>query len=504
MTTGARLRAVGLSWPLAWMGLLALVLVWTRLTGLDQSLYHDEVVTVQRYVIPGPDGFLFSPYKPNNHVLFSWLAWLTTSVVGQSEALDRAWSVFPGVAAVGLLGWWVWGRLGPWTAVIAVFFLTIAPLNLLLVKQARGYGLTSLALVLLLIASDRVLREPSRRSLAAWGAAGFLGIATLPVFVLAFLGSAAGLALAVARLRAVAVVVAAVAAAATAFYAPLLGDMLHYGSRHVAPLEFALEFAAPVHPLRLPWHAPVSGPADLGAAGVELLVTGGWSDTCQGRCFRGADFVRYALPALALIAWGAVALWRAHGIRLLGLITMPMLFTFTALAVSGLFVLDRFLSHLLPAVAVLMAVAVAAAGSALWEVRRLRGVVVVLGSLLALSGVMRVMDLNSRWVALPIEDMKQVGAIVNKSGVEPVVTNSHRPQGLYFYVDVGDRLRTPSIEQLQTLFCDRAAAFVYIEHHAAPGRPDTACLSGRGAARVRVNQRSRGRSVDVWIVPPPS
>src|SRR5688572_30665359 len=90
------LRAAGLSWPLAWMGLVAVVLVWTRLIGLEQSFQQDEVFTVQEYVIPGPDGFLFGEYSPNNHVLFSWLAWLTASVVGQSEPLDRIWGVFPG------------------------------------------------------------------------------------------------------------------------------------------------------------------------------------------------------------------------------------------------------------------------------------------------------------------------------------------------------------------------------------------------------------------------
>jgi hypothetical protein len=505
-----RLRTAGLSWPLAWMGLLAVVLLWTRLVGLDQSFYQDEVFTVRQYVIPGPDGFLFSPYNPNNHLLFSWLTWITTSVLGQSEALDRIWAVFPGLAAVGLLGWWAWRRLGPWTAVIVVFIMTIAPLNLLLMKQARGYGLTSLAFVLLLIASDRVLMAPSRRSFAAWGAAGFVGMAAHVVFTLAFLGSAVGLALVVARRRTVLVVVAMVGAAVAVFYAPLLSGMVDDFYKYFATTLPDKSYLAargsslglvPVEGPHLAWHGPVTGPADLGAAGVELMVTGDSSSTCQSGCFRGADFVRYALPALALIALGAVVLWRAHGLRLLVLITMPLLLTFTALSVTGVFVVDRFLSHLLPAVAVLMAVAIAAIGSALWRTRLLRGVVVVLGSVLALSGLMQVIDLNSRWVAVPFEDMKQVGAIVNQSGVEPVVTNSSAPDGLLFYI--GEDIRRLSVDELRALFCDRAATFVYVDHPLRSIRPDTECLYARRAAKVRVNQRGRGGFLDVWIVPPP-
>lgn len=509
---GERLRRAGITWPLAWMGLLALVILWTRLVGIDQSFQQDEAYTVQYYLIPGPDGFLSRAYNPNNHLLFSWLGWLTTSALGQSEPLDRLWGVIPGMAAIGLLGWWVWKRLGPWTAVITVFLMAIAPLNLEFVKQARGYGLASLAFVLMLIASDRALRDPSRRAFAAWGVAGFIGVATHLVFSITFVGSAIALALAVPARRTIAIVFGLVTIACLLFYAPLLDGLLDTtlkysmqplpGRAYFASLDLhGLIAATPAIPT-VPWHGPVSGAGLLSAREVELLMTGDVRATCQGNCFQGSDFVRFALPGLVLAALGAAALWRSHGWRLVVILAVPMLVTFTPLAVTGALVADRFLLHLLPVAAVLMAAAIAAIASAVGRVRPLRPVLVVLGSLLALFGVTRILDLTSRWTATPYENTKLVAQVANGSGIRPVVTNSDRSAGIRFYV--GADLEVRQIADLEALFCDRRASFTYIDYPVRSDRPNTDCLYQRGAARVHVTQRGRGRFTDVWVVPPRS
>jgi hypothetical protein len=505
---GHWLRGHRVSWPLAWMGLLALVLVWTRLVGLDQSLQHDEVFTVQHYVIPGPDGILFGRYEPNNHVLFNWLTWVTTSLLGQSEALDRIWGVLPGLGAVAILGWWSWRRLGPWTAVAVVSFAVAAPLNLELVKQVRGYGLTSLAGVLLIVTADRVMIAQSRRNIAAWGVAGFIGICTHMMFVLAFLGSALALALIRANRRTVALTVAVVGIAAAAFYGPLLGQMVgdffqYYASTedpsgYIASIgQLPLQIAADAGRPPLAWHGLLSGPGGLVAPGVELFLTGDTRPSCQVRCYVGRDIVAFVLPVLALAAVGSIALWRSDERRLLAVITMPVAFTFLVLTLARVFVADRFVSHLLLFVVLLMAIGVTAIGQALSRQGTLRPVVVTGGSFLALFGLAQVLDLHSRWVATPFEDMKQVGAIVRGSNVEPVITNSTRPNGLYFYIG-GGRLRTLPTDELEAEFCSRRA-FVYVDHPLRSTHADTACLVERGAAKLTVVQRGRGGFIDIWI-----
>src|SRR5215217_7481549 len=96
-------RSSGTNLAIGWLVLLGVVLIWTRLVGLDQSLQHDEAFAVEQYIEPGPSGTLFGQYEPNDHVLFNLVTWGTTQGLGRSEALFRLWAALPGLAAAGLL-----------------------------------------------------------------------------------------------------------------------------------------------------------------------------------------------------------------------------------------------------------------------------------------------------------------------------------------------------------------------------------------------------------------
>jgi hypothetical protein len=209
--------------PLVCLGVFALVLLWTRLVGLDQSLQNDEIFAVERYIVPGPDGTLFGDYEPNDHVLFNLVTWVTTLGLGRSEALYRLWSVLPGMAAVGLLGWWCWGRLGRWTAVVFTLLAVVAPNHLELFKQARGYGLVTLAGAAMLVVADRFELTGSRRWLAGWGTAAFVGVYTHFGIAPALAGQAGVMATRRDLRRSVFVATAIVTALALVGYAPLLG-----------------------------------------------------------------------------------------------------------------------------------------------------------------------------------------------------------------------------------------------------------------------------------------
>src|SRR6478609_3318518 len=172
----------------------ALVLVWSRLALVNNSLWYDEITTVQDYVSKGPRGIFFGTYIPNNHVLFSLLTWATTEFVGHFEAAYRLWSVVPGLAAVGVVAWWSWRRLGPAAAAGVVVLFTVAPDHLLLTPQARGYGLGMLAGAGMLVAAARASDHADNVDVVAFAAFGLIGIWTLPVFVLTFVAQGAALA----------------------------------------------------------------------------------------------------------------------------------------------------------------------------------------------------------------------------------------------------------------------------------------------------------------------
>jgi hypothetical protein len=456
--------------PAAIAALAGLLLVWSRLLPLGHSLWNDEAFSALYYIRPGP-GAIFGRYLPNDHMLFELLAWATANLTGDfSEPMLRAWSVLPAIAAASLMTAWLWRRLGAGVAAAFAVLAATAPQYMTLSSQARGYGLAYLAVVVMTIAADRLLWLGGRRELVGFAAAAIAGIWTLPVFALAVVPLAALLATRPSLRRSTAWAMAAVAIAALAFYAPVLGDVLHSSGQHFG--------------VRLPWYGVVSGPLeDQLAPSVTLLV----ASISSGLA---------AVVAGLLVAAGVLSLWRRPERYLALVLLAPAGFAYLVLEAARLYEAPRFVSFVgLPLLA-LPAVALAHAGRLAARARFGGPVVAAAAAALALFALDKGELASGRAAATPIENFSLAARIVAASGIATVITNSTEPTGFRYYLGAG-RVGLESPEILGALFCSNLAPFVYLEHGHGPQVP-TSCLSARGATPVSVPQTRS--TVRVWLV----
>ncbi|MBA3421578.1 MAG: hypothetical protein H0U12_06740 [Thermoleophilaceae bacterium] len=506
---------------------LAALLFWTRLVGLDESLWWDEIYAVVTAINVGPSGIWFGTYQPNNHVLFNLLTWATAVMLGPSEPVYRVWSVLPALGAAALLTAWAWRRLGRLTAVFVLFLVTTAPIYVDLTRQARGYGLMALAAVGLLVTADRLIAAGSkddaglarpiggeraqRRRWVAYGAAGMLGLYTHVGFVFGFLTQTLVLLLRRSLLRAAIVTVVAAGILCLAFYAPLLGQMAsnlsyNYGGKPRTEDKKQAHAPGPGQGNKearppLEWHSTVTGAASLAAPVVEVVARGKYDESCTVRCYSGKRLL-LVLPVLLAAGIGGWSLWRFGRRWLLALLAIPPTATFFVLTVPQGFVANRFVSFTLVHILVLMAIGLSAALAWAWSFQRARPVVAPLGLLLALFALFQFTVAAMRWIKIPKEDMKRAAAIVEQSGARPIVTNSKYLLGWRYYLKPEDVTRLAPA-RLESMFCNENGGFGFIDHPLMTQMVNTSCLAGRGT-RIRVPQRSRGKHIDVWLVPPRS
>jgi hypothetical protein len=504
--------AAGMLVALACMGL-----VWTRTLALEQSLWGDELFSVRAYIERGPSG-IFGRYVPNDHMLFELLEWIGTAVSGDhGAAAYRFWAVVPAIVAATLLTWWLWRRLDRWVAAIFAVLATSSPLFLDLGTEGRGYGLGFLAGAAMVIAADRFAWTHSRGSLALLALAALAGIWTLPLIVLPFLGVAGVLMAHRALRRRVLIAVALVGVASLLFYLPVLGDVISSSSQQVGA--------------RLSWHAVLTGPVrDLLAPSVSLLLA--HASAGVGEAIAGV-----------LLAIGLAALWHRPERLLALLLFAPAVFTYLILKLGGFYVVasfdghsqlstlaieDRFTSFLLLPLLVGMAVGVVELGrwlakvsvslpmarpGSVWRLgspvgaaRSLSihplGPLVLLGAVvLSLFALGRIDSLARHDAEVPLESYAEVGAIVRRTGIWPVVTNSTHRLGLKYYIDPSGRhVRTLSPAALEAMFCSRQAGFIYIEHPLYSPHVNTTCLHQRGAVAIEVPER-RDRPITVYVLP---
>ncbi|MDQ3933204.1 MAG: hypothetical protein M3340_01080 [Actinomycetota bacterium] len=461
---------------------IGVVLVWTRLVGLDASLWNDEAFTIVHYIDGGPGEILFGDYQTNNHLLFNLLAWGTTSTFGDSEAAYRIWSVLPAIASVGVVCGWLWRRGRPLLGLGVAAIATASPYHWDLSQQARGYGLCFLFSSLMLVAADSATRGWGRRGVAAVFAAGAAGIATLPVFVLAFLGQVAALFTRPGLRRSLMVGLGVVAAVSIAIYAPLSGGVQ--------------ESAALGSGNGVPWHERVLAPLRVARPSLDLLV--------------GRHVEAGALVVGSLALAGAWSVWRRDDRALALNLLAPPVAVGLLMTILQLHVEDRFVAFLFFHVAVLVALGIAAgaslAGRAVRDPRAPRAVALGL-ALLAAVALVRLAREHQRSLAKPREAFKEAGAAVHASGVRRVVTNSSRPVGLQQYL--GRRGFTVlEHDALARLFCTTRAPLAFVYHpfrspqDPRPAEVDFACLIERGATRLRFPQRERGGFMEVWILTP--
>lgn len=466
-TRGARLLFAAL------YAILGLVLVGTRLTGLDRSFWHDEVIAVEEFVRTGPREILTGPDL--SHELFSLLAWATSAVAGESEIAFRLWSVVPFIAGVALVTMWLHIRMTPIAGVLFLYLATVTPLLLDITRQARGYGLAFLAMSIVIVAALEADRSRKRWTVVAFCVGGLIGTWTLPQFAVAFVATGAVL-LMYRDLRRWTVLGLGISLLAIiAWYAPHIGQV-----RDAARIEDGVQIntlelaTAPIDQVLIPAFLWIDGTALVaGLVWLPLVVV-------LALIMGSSPLVRERRTALVLVT-GVVA-------------------TVLVLWLDRAYVVPRYLSYLLVPLFVLLSTGMAAIFVRIPgrpAVVRTVASFVVLG-LLAARFVVTAPDV----IRLPREAYKNAAAIIESEGpaAAPVFAYVRNPEGLEHYLERPvHHLRQP--DKVAATICGRREAVVYVMQPFALRPVAVPCLARTGVRHYRFEQYARGNEMNVWFVP---
>ena len=456
-------------------GLLGATLLISRLAGLDKSYWFDEVITVKYFASVGPRGILTGHYIPNNHELFSLLAWVTSWAVGESEIAFRLWSVLPFLAGVALVTAWLHTRLKPLSGVLFLFLATVSPMLLDLSRQARGYGLAFFAMSVLIVGALEADRRGRTFAIAAACFGGVVGTWTLPSFGIGFV--AVGVVLAADRtLRRRTLIGLAVSVLAIAvWYAPHFGQI--HSASTVEPgfhISTVWLITAPIDQVVLP--------GLLWIEGVALLA--------------GPIWLPLVLLAVLVMASSPLAHVRQPALILCsGIVATIVVFWLARVYVSA-----RFFSYLLvPSFILLASGASAILSRVTSRPALLRSVVCLVGIvLLTINFVSLAPDL----VRLPREANRDAAEVIhtNTARDTPVFAYVLLPEGLDFYL-----ARPVSALRISTVVqrvCGAGRRVVYVMQPMSIKLVDVPCLNRPGTHHYRFEQYARGGEIDVWFVPP--
>jgi hypothetical protein len=146
------------------------------------SLWTDELWSVLHYSGNGPWTVVTEYHEPNNHIFFNLLNALTPGRASVEPLRARIWSfVAVTVLLVGFLGYFARRRALMWGAVPFLVFAA-GPEFLDLTLQARGYGLVSLAALVVSALTVGYVRNMRPHTLVLLGVVSILGVWTIPTF----------------------------------------------------------------------------------------------------------------------------------------------------------------------------------------------------------------------------------------------------------------------------------------------------------------------------------
>lgn len=457
---------------------LGLVLLWSRLVGLSQSLWHDEIVTVTDYIRAGPGEILIGTYIPNNHELFSLLGWATSSGLGESEIALRLWSVIPFILGVGLVTAWLNVRIGMLTGLLYLLFATLSPLLLDLSRQARGYGLAFFAMSALIVAASEADRTGRNWAIATFWSAGLVGTLTLPIFGIAFLATGAVLLADRSLRRRVALGLAASTLAIVAWYAPHADDLL---------VSSEQQFGAPI-----PWFGVVTAPIDQILIPAVLWIEG-----------LAPTPSLVWLPLIAAIAILLVSSPLLRERRMALILGAGVIATLVVVFATRLYLAPRFVSYLLVPLFILLASGIAhVLGRTVTRAPGLRAVIAV--TLLALVTV-QFASSSAQVTRLPREAHKNAAELVERRAtpMSPVFVYAHQPTDLAFYLD-DVPVEALGAAEVVPRVCDGRGPAIYVMQPFSIQPVDVPCLGRSGVDHHRFRQYTRGDEIDVWFVPPKS
>jgi hypothetical protein len=232
------------SYRLAWVGIAALALA-VRLIHLFQPMRLDEARSFLDYAIR-PLADAISNYNiPNNHLLHTFLMWVSIRVFGQAEWAIRIPALLAGLLVVPATYVATRALADRGAALAAAALAAVLPCLVLYSTNARGYSMVCLAFVALLPVANALADEETAARWVAFGALIALGAATIPVML--YPAGAVTLWLLVERVRRhglrgtvpfvlrLAVVLAVAGALAAAAYAPAIA---RYGVGAIAGNKF--------------------------------------------------------------------------------------------------------------------------------------------------------------------------------------------------------------------------------------------------------------------------
>ena len=452
---------------------LGLALVTSRGIGLDHSLWTDEITALEEFIRAGPTEILAGPDL--SHELFGLLAWVTTTLVGESEVALRLWSVLPFIAGVALVTAWLHERMGALSGLVFLFLATVSPLLLDITRQARGYGLAFLAMSVLVVAGLEACRSRRTVAVLAFCAGGIAGTMTLPQFGIAFVAAGAVL-LGVGPLRRrTAGFLAISMLAVAAFYAPHLGQV-----RDASRIEDGVQIdtiwllTAPIDQILLP--------ALIWIDGTALVA--------------GAVWLPAVLASLLVMAYSPLA--RRHA-TVLFLCSGPVL-TIVVLWLADAYVIPRYLSYLLVPLFVLLATGV----TALLERGTRRSALVPVTMCVVVGAVLafRFATLAPDVMRLPREANREAADIVLASESSPasVLAYMRNPQNLEHYL--GRPVARLDRAEVNARVCAREERVVYVTQPFGIPSVELDCLGRPGVEHHRFEQYARGDEMNVWLVPP--
>jgi hypothetical protein len=452
---------------------LGSALVGTRLVGLGQSFWHDEVVAVEDFIRAGPREILAGPDL--SHELFSLLAWATSRVVGESEIALRLWSVMPFMAGVALVTAWLHTRRTPIAGLLFLFLATVSPLLLDITRQARGYGLAFLAMSIVIVAAVEAGRSGKSWTIVALCAGGVIGTWTLPQVGIAYVATGAVLLADRELRRRTALGLGASLLAIGAWYSPHIGEV-----RDATRIEDGIQIdtlwlvTAPIDQILFPALLWIDGTAlRPGLVWLPLLLA--------AALVMGSSPLMHERRTALVLASGVVA-------------------TILVLWLGRAYIVPRYLSYLLVPLLVVLATGMAAIFERLASRRpaivRTVASIVVLGLLAA-----RFVVLAPEVVRQPREAYKDAAAVIERAGPVTVLAYVRNREGLEYYLERTVR-HLGQVDEVVASVCGSPELVAYVMQPFALASVDVPCLARTGVRHFRFGQYARGDEMDVWLVPP--
>lgn len=154
-----------------------------RLYHIAQPIRYDEAYTYTYFASRSLVDAMSDYSLPNNHILHTLAAWVSTRVLGGAEWALRLPVLVAGIVLVAL-AWLAARRLaGRQAGVMAAALAACAPILVLYSTNARGYMFLCVAFVLLLIVGEALNRHEQRDLWLVAAVVTALGMYTVPVML---------------------------------------------------------------------------------------------------------------------------------------------------------------------------------------------------------------------------------------------------------------------------------------------------------------------------------